>query len=52
MRGSHRRSRDPHHVMQVGVGGEGFFGAGDPLVTANPEFPNQTWPQRTGQVCI
>jgi len=36
--------------VQVGVGGEGFFGAGNPLVTANPEFPAQMWPQQTGQV--
>ena len=34
----------------MGVGGEGFYGAGNPLVTANPEFPAQTWPQQTGQV--
>ena len=33
----------------MGVGGEGFYGAGNPLVNANPEFPAQTWPQQTGQ---
>jgi hypothetical protein len=35
----------------VGVGGEGFFGVGDPLVNFNPEYPAQTWPQQTGQAC-
>ena len=32
------------------VGGEGFFGAGDPNVVYNPQASQgATWPQETGQ---
>lgn len=37
-------------AAQVTVGGEGFFGAGSPYNTANPQArQGSVWPQETGQ---